>query len=79
MTRPPISFQLGDAITGEPQLYVSNPPAPAEDSAAEARRGSQPAACNPLKQFATVIGGRFRVGPAPEDALAAALGRIFRT
>jgi hypothetical protein len=78
MTRPSISFQLGDAITGEPHLYVGNPPAPGGYSAAETKSESQSAACNPLKQFAAAI-RRFRLGPAPEDALAAALGKVFRT
>jgi hypothetical protein len=78
MTRRLTLFQLGDVITGEPQLYVANPPALAAESVAETSPVSQPAACNPLKRFAAVIRRHLRLGPTPEDALAAAFGKAFR-
>lgn len=77
MIRRSTSFQLGDVITGEPHLYVAHPPAQPTEAAAETNP-VPPAACNPLMRFAAAVRRRFRLGPTPEDAFSAALGKAFR-
>ena len=66
-------FQLGDVITGEPHLYVANPPSPTDFSESHA----EPATTNPFKRFAVTVRRTFRLGPAPDDALAAGLDKAF--
>lgn len=71
-------FQLGEVVTGEPHLYVANPPAAPLDSTAETDQIPQAAPTNSLKRFAAAIRQLFRHGPTAEDALATALGKVFR-
>ena len=70
MSRPSTSFRLGDVITGEPHLYITNPPASSQDAAPAAET-------NLLKRCAAAIRRTFRLGPTPENALAAGLERVF--
>ena len=76
MVRRSTSFQLGDVITGEPHLYVANPVSPASDSPIEPQ-GVAPAETNLFKRCAAAIRRTFRLGPTPENALAAGLDRVF--
>jgi hypothetical protein len=76
MTRPSTSFHLGDVTTGEPHLYVANAPSPPGDSPTEPHEIAPPAT-NLLKRCAAAIGRTFRLGPTPENALAAGLDRVF--
>ena len=73
MTKPSL-FQLGDVITGEPHLYVANPPSPTDLLESHA----EPATTNPFKRFTATIRRTFRLGPTPDDALAAGLDRAFK-
>ena len=76
MTRPSTSLQLGDVITGEPHLYVANPAAPSSDPAVETQN-AQPPGSTPLRRFVAAIRRRLHLGPTPEDALAAGIGKAF--
>jgi len=67
-------FQLGDVITGEPHLYVASPPSPTDFLESHA----EPATTNPFKRFTATIRRTFRLGPTPDDALAAGLDRAFK-
>jgi len=77
MSRPSTSFQLGDAITGEPHLYIANPPASPSDTAIESQDVAPAGQTNLLKRCAAAIRRTFRLGPTPENALAAGLERVF--
>jgi len=77
MVRRSTSFQLGDVITGEPHLYVANPPSPSTNSAFETEQVSAPADSNRLRRFVGAIRRTFSLGPTPENALAAGLDRVF--
>jgi hypothetical protein len=74
MHKPSTSFQLGDVTTGEPHLYVANPPAPESlgDSPA-----NEPARLNRFRRFIAAVQRTFRLGPTPDDSLARALDRAF--
>ena len=72
------SFQLAEVISGEPHLYVSNPPAQPLDSVIEADQTSHRNKPHGLKHFVAAVRRRFRLGPTPEEALASALGKTFR-
>jgi hypothetical protein len=75
MSKPSTSFRLGDVITGEPHLYVANPPAPA-DSLAESPDAA-PVRTSLLKRCVAAIQRAFRLGPTPDDSLARAFDRAF--
>jgi len=77
MTPPSTSFQLGDVITGEPHLYVANPPSLPSDSPTEPHEVAPAAQTNLLKRCAAAMRRTFRLGPTPENALAAGLDRVF--
>ncbi len=77
MTRPSTSFQLGDVITGEPHLYVANHPSPPPESPVESPAAAQPAETNLLRRCLVAVRRTFRLGPTPEDALAAGLDKTF--
>ena len=74
MTRP--SFKLGDVITGEPHLYVANPPAPPADTAAEPPPASELKNTNPFRR--ALARCMFVFGSTRDDALAAALDKAPR-
>lgn len=76
MTRPLTPFQLGEVISGEPHLYVSNPSARALDSAVETDQTSLSNESHCFKRFAAAVRRRFR--PTPEDAFATAFVKTFR-
>jgi hypothetical protein len=78
MTRPLTPFQLGEVISGEPHLYVSNPPITPLDSAVETDQTSYQNKPHGLRHFVAALRRRFRLRPTPEDALASALGKMFR-
>ena len=78
MTRPVTPFQLGEVITGEPQLYVANPPVPPLNSPVATDQATQQNESHPFKRFAAALRRRLRLGPTPEDAITAALGKTFR-
>jgi hypothetical protein len=78
MTRPSTPFHLGEVITGEPQLYVANPPAPPPDTAAEADQAIPANEPHRFKRFVAAVRRRFRLGPTPEDALTTTLGKALR-
>lgn len=73
MTRSSTPFQLGEVISGEPHLYVANPPAPPADSFVEQPPASEPKETSPLRRFATWC--VFVVG---HGALAAAFDKALR-
>jgi hypothetical protein len=74
MTKPSL-FQLGDVITGEPHLYVANPPSPT--GFLESWQIAEPVTTNPLKRFTAAVRRTFRLGPTPGDTLAAGRDRAF--
>ena len=76
MTRPFTSFRLGDVTTGEPHLYVANPAPLPSDSPTEPHEVASPET-NFLKRCAAAVSRTFRLGPTPENALAAGLDRVF--
>jgi hypothetical protein len=78
MTRPSASFQLGDVITGEPHLYVANPPSSPSEFPVESVAAALPAKTNLLRRYLAAVRRTFRLGPTPTDALAAGLDRTFR-
>ena len=78
MTRPVTPFQLGEVITGEPQLYVANPPVPPLEAPVESDQTTHENKPHLFKRFAAALRRRFRLGPTPEDAITAALGKTFR-
>jgi hypothetical protein len=75
MNRPSTSFRLGDVMTGEPHLYVANPPSPSESDLQITQ--TAPASTHPLRRFIAAVQRTFRLGPTPGDALAAGLDRAF--
>jgi len=75
MHKPSASFQLGDVITGEPHLYVANPPAPSDPDVAS--MASEPPRLNRFRRFTAAVARIFRLGPTPDDSLARALDRAF--
>ena len=78
MSRSLTPFQLGDVITGNPHLYVTSPSARSLDSAVSTDQTSASNAPHWFERRATAVLRFFRIGPTPEDALAAALGKTLR-
>ena len=78
MSRSVTPFQLGDVITGNPHLYLTSPPARPWDSAAETDQASASNESHWFARCAAAVLRVFRIGPTPDDALAAALGKKFR-
>jgi hypothetical protein len=78
MTRRLTSFQLGEVITGEPHLYVGNPPARPSGSVVEKHETSQPNDSHCFKRFVAAVRRRFRLGSTLEDTLTRPLGNAFR-
>jgi len=77
MTRPLTPFQLGEVISGEPHLYVFNPPARPSDSAVETDQTSHPNEPHYFKRLAAAVRRRF--GPTTEDALATTVSPLQRS
>ncbi len=78
MSRSLTPFKLGDVITGDPHLYVTSPPARPLDSAVETDQTSASNEPHWFERCAAAVLRLFRMGPTPEDALAASPGKTFR-
>jgi len=77
MIRSSTPFHLGEAISGEPHLYVANPSAPPLEHPALETDLPRPLPSNYFQRFAVAIWRRVSLGPTPEDALTTALGKAF--
>ena len=76
MTRPLPPFRLGEVISGEPHLYVSNPSV--SDSAIQTDQTSHPNEPHYFKRLAAAVRWRFHVGLTTADATATMARKAFR-